>query len=374
MKDKKPMGMYIHIPFCNRKCDYCDFVSYSMDEEAQHQYLDALFLEIDRCKERFMDETFDTLYIGGGTPSIVFDGFILSLARKIFSSFHFIKDKEFTIEVNPSSFNRKKFIEYNQAGVNRISVGVQCLDSKLLAEEGRIQSMENIEETFQILTECEYENVSSDVLIGLPDQSIESVQETLEYLIEKNAVAHGADRMLEKPSESEHPFRIRTLHRRHVRERRCQTFVSPPPERKLLFGCAVYIHHVTGEHPVFSPFFRRQISGSAVKPASSCRSLQRGNTLSQQAGNHARQHNATDDAVLNAGIEHHHRENKHHNNNGAHFALQKRQRPRQCHQAAQTDKILHGAHGVMVVSTMLALLLMWMIPQFILLRVICLMR
>ena len=151
MTDKKPMGMYIHIPFCNRKCDYCDFVSYSMDEEAQNQYLDALFLEIDRCKEKFMDATFDSLYIGGGTPSIVFDGFILSLARKIFSSFHFSKDKEFTIEVNPSSFNRKKFIEYNQAGVNRISVGVQCLDSKLLAEQGRIQSMENIEETFSAM-------------------------------------------------------------------------------------------------------------------------------------------------------------------------------------------------------------------------------
>lgn len=189
MTDKKPMGMYIHIPFCNRKCDYCDFVSYAMDEEAQHQYLDALFLEIDRCKDKFMETTFDSLYIGGGTPSIVFDGFILSLARKIFSSFHFAKDKEFTIEVNPSSFNRKKFIEYNLAGVNRISVGVQCLDSKLLAEQGRIQSMENIEETFQILTECEYENVSSDVLIGLPNQSTESVQETLEYLIE-NKVKH----------------------------------------------------------------------------------------------------------------------------------------------------------------------------------------
>jgi len=184
MLDKKPMGLYVHIPFCNRKCDYCDFVSYSMDEEAQHEYLDALFLEIDRCKEKFVDTEFDSLYIGGGTPSIVFDGFILSLARKIFSSFHFKEDKEFTIEVNPSSFNRKKFIEYNLAGVNRISVGVQCLDSKLLAEEGRIQSMENVDETFNILTECEYENVSSDVLIGLPNQSMESVKETLEYLIE----------------------------------------------------------------------------------------------------------------------------------------------------------------------------------------------
>ena len=189
MADKKPMGMYIHIPFCNSKCDYCDFVSYSMDEEAQKKYLEALFLEIDSLKDQYLETTFDTLYIGGGTPSIVYDGFIRELSKKLHTSFHFAKDTEFTIEINPSSFNRKKFMEYLQAGVNRISVGVQCLDSKLLAEQGRIQSMENIEETFNILTDCEYENVSSDVLIGLPNQSLESVKETLEYLIE-NRVKH----------------------------------------------------------------------------------------------------------------------------------------------------------------------------------------
>ncbi len=189
MTDKKPMGMYVHIPFCSSKCDYCDFVSYSMDEVAQQNYLDALCLEIDRLKDKFREESFDSLYIGGGTPTVVFDGFILKLARKIFSNFHFVSNKEFTIEVNPASFNRKKFMEYLQAGVNRISVGVQCLDSKLLAEEGRIQSIENVEETFHILTDCEYENVSSDVLIGLPDQSEESIQETLEYLVE-NRVKH----------------------------------------------------------------------------------------------------------------------------------------------------------------------------------------
>jgi oxygen-independent coproporphyrinogen-3 oxidase len=189
MKDSKPMGMYIHIPFCNRKCDYCDFVSYSMDETAQRQYFEALCLEIDRLKDKFLDKTFDTIYIGGGTPSIVYDGFIRDLSKKLHTNFHFARDTEFTIEINPASFNRKKFMEYLQAGVNRISVGVQCLDSNLLAEQGRIQSMENIEETFNILTDCEYENVSSDVLIGLPNQTQESVKETLEFLIE-NRVKH----------------------------------------------------------------------------------------------------------------------------------------------------------------------------------------
>ena len=189
MENKKPMGLYIHIPFCNRKCDYCDFVSYSMDKKAQQKYLEAMFKEIDMVKQNFEDEIFDTIYIGGGTPSIVYEGFIASLARKVFSSFHFAEKTEFTIEVNPASFTKEKFIEYVQAGMNRISVGVQCLDSKLLAEHGRIQSIENVEETFQILRKHGFDNVSSDVMLGLPNQTIESVEETLEFLIQ-NRVKH----------------------------------------------------------------------------------------------------------------------------------------------------------------------------------------
>lgn len=184
MSKKQPMGIYIHIPFCSKKCDYCDFVSYSMDKRAQQLYLDALFSEIDRLKRKFIDCTFNSIFIGGGTPSIVYAGFIVSLARKLYSSFHFLEKTEFTIEVNPSSFNKEKFFEYLQAGVNRISVGVQCLDSKLLAEHGRIQSMENIDETFNLLTESEFPNVNSDVMIGIPKQSKKAVIETIEYLIE----------------------------------------------------------------------------------------------------------------------------------------------------------------------------------------------
>jgi oxygen-independent coproporphyrinogen-3 oxidase len=114
MENKKPMGLYIHIPLCNRKCDYCDFVSYSMDKKAQQKYLEALFKEIDMQKLKFEDEVFNTIYIGGGTPSIVYEGFIASLARKLFSSFRFEEKTEFTIEVNPASFNQEKFFEYVQ--------------------------------------------------------------------------------------------------------------------------------------------------------------------------------------------------------------------------------------------------------------------
>lgn len=189
MENQKPMGLYIHIPFCSKKCDYCDFVSYSMDRKAQQLYLEGLFTEIDMLKEKFEDKTFNSIFIGGGTPSIVYEGFIASLARKLYSSFHFLENIEFTIEVNPSSFTKEKFFEYVEAGVNRISVGVQCLDSKLLAQHGRIQSMDNIKETFKLLRDSEFPNVNSDVMIGLPKQTKKSVIETIKFLI-KNRVKH----------------------------------------------------------------------------------------------------------------------------------------------------------------------------------------
>ena len=188
MNDKS-MGLYIHIPFCSRKCDYCDFISFTTNKKAQQAYLSALFAEIDRLKSKFVDRKFNSLFIGGGTPSIVYEGFIVSLSRKLFSSFHFEENTEFTIEVNPESFTREKFFEYVQAGVNRISVGVQCLDSKLLANHGRIQSVDKIDNTFKILKDSEFANFNADVMIGFPGQSAQSVLDTVKYLV-KNRVKH----------------------------------------------------------------------------------------------------------------------------------------------------------------------------------------
>lgn len=180
------MGLYVHIPFCNKKCDYCDFVSYSMDEEAQHRYLDNLLKEIDMVSLKFSAKEFNSLYIGGGTPSFVFDGFIRELSKKIFSSFHFVKGFEYTIEVNPSSVTEAKLFEYMQSGVNRVSIGVQCLDERVLKHVGRIQSLENIDNAFKLLHKMKYVNIGSDVMIGLPHQTIKSVKQTIDYLLKQN--------------------------------------------------------------------------------------------------------------------------------------------------------------------------------------------
>ena len=189
MAEEKPLGMYIHIPFCSKKCDYCDFVSFSMDKQAQQMYLEGLFTEIDQLKVNFYGRTFDTIYIGGGTPSIVYEGFYSALSRKLFSSFHFAENTEFTIEVNPASFTKEKFMEYVQAGVNRISVGVQCVDKRVLANHGRLQTVENVKETFKMLKDSQFANVSGDVMLGLPGQTANMVLKTVKFLI-KNRCKH----------------------------------------------------------------------------------------------------------------------------------------------------------------------------------------
>ena len=185
MSDEK-LGLYVHIPFCDRKCDYCDFVSYSMGVEAQHEFKDALFKEIDMYRSKCEKKVFNSIYIGGGTPSVIYEGFMYELARKLYSTFHFEGDVEFTVEVNPNSVSTAKLMEYLRAGVNRISVGVQCIDSKILANVGRFQTIENIENTFELLKKMGFNNVSADVMIGLPHQSVGAVRDTVEYLIERN--------------------------------------------------------------------------------------------------------------------------------------------------------------------------------------------
>ena len=185
LNDEK-LGLYVHIPFCDRKCDYCDFVSYSMGVDAQHEFKEALFKEIDMYRTKCRKMVFNSIYIGGGTPSVIYEGFIYELARKLYSTFHFEGDIEFTVEVNPNSVTAPKMIEYLRSGVNRISVGVQCIDSKILANVGRFQTIQNIDNTFDLLKQVGFHNTSADVMIGLPHQSMDAVRDTINYLIEKN--------------------------------------------------------------------------------------------------------------------------------------------------------------------------------------------
>ena len=182
----KNLGLYIHIPFCKTKCSYCDFVSFCYGEDKQQEYLNALLLEIEFYKNKFKDKVFDSLYIGGGTPSAVFNGFIEKLSKKVFDSFNFASDTEFTIEVNPNSFNEEKLTEYLRARVNRISIGVQCLNDKVTNNIGRVQTRSAVENAFNILNKHNFTNISADIMLAMPNESNQDIVDTINFFSQNN--------------------------------------------------------------------------------------------------------------------------------------------------------------------------------------------
>ena len=182
----KNLGLYIHIPFCKTKCSYCDFVSFCYGEDKQKEYLDALLLEIEFYKDNFKGKVFDSLYIGGGTPSAVFNGFIEKLSKKVFDSFNFTSDTEFTIEVNPNSFNEEKLTEYLRARVNRISIGVQCLNDKITNFIGRVQTRSAVENAFNILNKHNFVNISADIMLAMPNESDQDIIDTINFFKQNN--------------------------------------------------------------------------------------------------------------------------------------------------------------------------------------------
>lgn len=123
--DKKKLEIYIHIPFCVKKCDYCDFLSMRTDENAKREYVSALVREIELSREKMKDYLVDTVFIGGGTPSILNGKLIENIMKTLRENSTISEDAEITIECNPGTVTREKLQSYRNAGINRISFGLQ---------------------------------------------------------------------------------------------------------------------------------------------------------------------------------------------------------------------------------------------------------
>lgn len=180
--NKMELGIYIHIPFCVRKCNYCDFISYANKQEKIETYINCMIKEIDKFD--FENFYITTIYIGGGTPSFIDEKYIKLIAEKIKSKIDLKTVKEFTIEVNPGSADKEKLKEYKEFGINRLSIGLQSTDNKLLKEIGRIHTFEEFYETYMDAKSVGFENINVDLMIGLPNQTIENVQESVKKVIE----------------------------------------------------------------------------------------------------------------------------------------------------------------------------------------------
>lgn len=182
MKNKK-LGIYIHIPFCARKCNYCDFLSAPETRETKERYLSLLDREMRLYKEIVSAREADTLFIGGGTPSFLetdlTDKLLCSVNKWIPSE----NLKEFTIECNPNSVTEEKLNLYKEAGVTRISLGMQSACDEELKKLGRLHSVKEFEKTYELVRKHGFERVNIDVMAAIPGQTIESYKHTLEYVV-----------------------------------------------------------------------------------------------------------------------------------------------------------------------------------------------
>ena len=182
----KELGIYVHIPFCKQKCKYCDFVSFTNCEEKYENYFESIIKEIENKRLDTSNTVVSTIYIGGGTPSIVPPKFIEQVINKIRSKFNISNEAEITIEINPGTVNKEKLQYYKNIGINRLSIGLQSADDRLLELIGRIHTYTEFEEAYTLARSMGFKNINVDLMIGLPTQSLEDVKKTLESIIEKN--------------------------------------------------------------------------------------------------------------------------------------------------------------------------------------------
>ena len=175
--NKKEIGLYIHIPFCAHKCDYCDFISFSNCESKIEEYINKLKEEIKQ--ENLEQYKITTIYIGGGTPSYIESKHIVEILNLINKEYV----EEITIELNPGTVTREKLEAYYNAGINRLSIGLQSTDDMLLKQISRIHTYEQFLETYNLAREVGFKNINVDLMIGLPNQEIKDIKESLKRIV-----------------------------------------------------------------------------------------------------------------------------------------------------------------------------------------------
>lgn len=163
--------LYIHIPFCVRKCDYCDFLSTPGNEEAKTSYTEALLREIEAVKTE--KRKVSSIFVGGGTPSVLSPSLMGDIFEKIHKSFSVAPDAEITIEANPGTLSKEKLFLYRNVGINRLSLGLQSPEAAELKSLGRIHTYEEFLESFSLAREAGFQNINVDLMCALPEQTYE---------------------------------------------------------------------------------------------------------------------------------------------------------------------------------------------------------
>lgn len=182
----KEIGVYIHIPFCKKKCFYCDFCSYENLSNYYEEYINSVIKEIKNFDINNEEVLVKTIYIGGGTPSIIKESLIENVFIELNNKFKIDENVEFTIEINPGTVNKEKLIKYKNIGINRLSIGLQSTNDNLLKIIGRIHNYEEFENCYTWARSVGFSNINVDLMIGLPTQTLKDVENSLKDIINKN--------------------------------------------------------------------------------------------------------------------------------------------------------------------------------------------
>ncbi len=183
----KELGLYIHVPFCIQKCNYCDFYSISAGDASIKEYIRRTKECLEMWSEEFRDRTIDTIYFGGGTPSILETQGLLEISECIQKHFNVSQEAEVTAEVNPITTENIDFFSLKSNGFNRISVGMQSTDNNELRMLGRLHGTKEVDRTINAILKGGIDNFSLDVMLGIPLQTPESLTTTLDYCINSGA-------------------------------------------------------------------------------------------------------------------------------------------------------------------------------------------
>ena len=173
------MELYLHMPFCVRKCAYCDFLSFPSGAKTQRMYAKRLMEDIDVMGKRYGEIPVETIFIGGGTPSVPDSGLIVEIMEHVRHAFHVVDGAEISMEANPGTVTREKLTDYRKAGINRLSFGLQSANDRELKLLGRIHTWAEFLESFTLARECGFANLNIDLMSALPGQTCESWKETL---------------------------------------------------------------------------------------------------------------------------------------------------------------------------------------------------
>jgi len=193
----KEIGIYIHIPFCKKKCYYCDFCSYEGKDSYIPRYIKCLKQEMKEVGQANQQDVLDgkdrpflvnTIYIGGGTPSLLNSEYIVEILQTIKENYKVNEQPEITIEVNPGTVTLEKLQDYFENGINRISIGLQSTYDTLLKQLGRIHTYQEFLDTYYLARQVRFENINIDLMLGLPNQTLQEIQNSVEEVIVKNSV------------------------------------------------------------------------------------------------------------------------------------------------------------------------------------------